>query len=251
MVGNTTLSVDQKEEKEHCSLDSDANYLPSESISAIDYQDRETLYLDTGCGSPVLFAPKGPVNLISVSQLVNHGIKPHYKNDNFLIKQGNSIIATFTQDGNLYSNQNQSCVNLVEIKEGRDWHTLMGHPNDKYLEHSLTQLGITECFTSSKDCEICLKSKIQRTTHKGSLPQTSLPFFKLHSDTLEISPPTKRGYRYILVLIDDYTRFNHIYLIHSKDQLENMIISYFTEIKKGKYNSSILPLRSRWRILIH
>ncbi|MBW0558070.1 hypothetical protein O181_097785 [Austropuccinia psidii MF-1] len=142
----TRPSVDQKVEKEHCSSDSDAYYLPSESIYAIDYQDRETLYLDTGCGcsvvnhltlllnvvkirkniktfgspvkvthqgtlnlfgyhiAPVSFAPKGPVNLISVSQLVDHGIKPHYKNDNFLIKQGSSIITTFTRDGNLYSN---------------------------------------------------------------------------------------------------------------------------------------------------
>ncbi|MBW0575094.1 hypothetical protein O181_114809 [Austropuccinia psidii MF-1] len=154
----TRPSVDQKVEKEHCSSDSDAYYLPSESIYAIDYQDRETLYLDTGCGrsvvnnltllsnvvkirkniktfgspievthqgtlnlfvyhiAPVSFAPKGPVNLISVSQLINHGIKPHYKNNNFLIKQGNSIITTFTQDGNLYSNQHQSCVNLAEFR---------------------------------------------------------------------------------------------------------------------------------------
>ncbi|MBW0561190.1 hypothetical protein O181_100905, partial [Austropuccinia psidii MF-1] len=266
-------SVDQKVEKEHCSSDSNTYYLPSESIYAIDYQDRETLYLDTGCGrsvvdnltllsnvvkirkniktfgspveithqgtlnlfgyhiAPVSFAPKGPVNLISVSQLVDHGIKPHYKNDSFLIKQGNSIITTFTQDGNLYSNRHQSCVNLAEVREGRDWHTLMGHPSDKYLEHLLNQLGVTKRFTPSKECEICLKSKIQRTPHKGSFPQTSSPFFKIHSDTLEISPTTKRGYRYILVLIDDYTRFNHIYLMHSKDQSENMIISYFTEIK--------------------
>ncbi|MBW0538693.1 hypothetical protein O181_078408 [Austropuccinia psidii MF-1] len=256
----TRPSIDQKAEKEHCSSEIYAYYLPSESIYAIDYQNRETLYLDTGCGhsvvnslvllsnvikvrkdiktfgspvevnhqgtlnlfgyhiAPVLFAPKGPVNLISVSQLVNRGIKPHYKNNNFLIKQGNSIITTFTQDGNLYSNRNQSCVNLAEIREGRDWHTLMGHPNDKYLECFLTKLGITKRFTSSKDCEICLKSKIQRTSHKELLTQTSFPFFKIHSDTLEISPPTKRGYRYILVLIDDYTRFNCIYFMHSKDQ---------------------------------
>ncbi|MBW0510596.1 hypothetical protein O181_050311 [Austropuccinia psidii MF-1] len=107
----------------------------------------------------------------------------------------------------------------------------MGHLNDNYLEHFLTKLGITKRFTSLKDCEICLKAEIQRKPHKGSLPQTSLPFFKIHSDTLEISSPTKRGYRYIVVLIDDYTRFNCIYFMHSKDQSENMIMCYFTEIK--------------------
>ncbi|MBW0556132.1 hypothetical protein O181_095847, partial [Austropuccinia psidii MF-1] len=134
-------------------------------------------------------------------------------------------------DGNLYSNQNQSQVNLVDTIEGRDWHTLMGHPSDKYLEVLLTQMGISEPYTLSRNCEVCSKSKIQRTPHKSSLPQTSSPFFKIHSDTLEISPPTRKGYRYVLVLIDDYTRFNRIYLLNSKDQSESMIISYFTEIK--------------------
>ncbi|MBW0576787.1 hypothetical protein O181_116502 [Austropuccinia psidii MF-1] len=73
--------------------------------------------------APVSFAPKGPVNLISVLQLVDHGIRPHYKNNNFLIKQQNSIIAAFTRDGNLYSNRNHSQVNLADAIKGRDWHT--------------------------------------------------------------------------------------------------------------------------------
>ncbi|MBW0512162.1 hypothetical protein O181_051877 [Austropuccinia psidii MF-1] len=225
----TRPSLDQSPENEHCLSDSDAYYLFPENIFPTDYQDRQTLYLDTG--SPVSFAPKGPVNLISVSQLVNHGIRPHYKNDNFLIKQGNSIAATFTRDGNFYSNQNQYQVNLADGIQGRDWNTLMGHPNDKYLETLLTKLCISEPFTLSKDCEVCSKAKIQITPHKSSLPQTSSLFFKIHSDTLEISPATRKGHRYVLVLIDDYTRFNRIYLLNSKDQSESMIISYLTEIK--------------------
>ncbi|MBW0585068.1 hypothetical protein O181_124783 [Austropuccinia psidii MF-1] len=181
--------------------------------------------------APVSFEPKGPVNLISLLQLVDHGIRPHYKNNNFRIKQGNSIVAAFTRDGNSYSNQNHSQVNLADAIEGRDWHTLMGHLNDKYLENLLTRLCISEPFTLSKDCELCSKAKIQATPHKSSLTQTSSPFFKIHSETLEISPATCKGYRYVLVLIDDYTSFNCIYLLNSKDQSESMIISYFTEIK--------------------
>ncbi|MBW0543565.1 hypothetical protein O181_083280 [Austropuccinia psidii MF-1] len=50
----TTPSVDKKAEKEHCSSDSDAYYLPLESIFSTDYQDRKTLYLDTGCSCSVV-----------------------------------------------------------------------------------------------------------------------------------------------------------------------------------------------------
>ncbi|MBW0475982.1 hypothetical protein O181_015697 [Austropuccinia psidii MF-1] len=50
----TTPSADKKAEKEHCSSDSNAYYLPLETILATDYQDRKTLYLDTGCGCSVV-----------------------------------------------------------------------------------------------------------------------------------------------------------------------------------------------------
>ena len=50
-------------------------------------------------------------------------------------------------------------------------------------------------------------------------------------DTLEIFPTIRRGNRYILVSINDYTRFNQIYLMQSKDQSEGMIISFFTELE--------------------
>ncbi|MBW0525010.1 hypothetical protein O181_064725 [Austropuccinia psidii MF-1] len=215
-------SLDQNAEKEHCLSYSDAYYLPSESLFTTDYQDRETLYLDMGCGclvvnnlallsnvikvkknikafgspvkithqgtmnlfgyhiSPVSFAPKGPVNLISVFQLVDHGIWPHYKNNNFLIKQGNSIVAEFVRDGNLYSNKNQSQVNLLDAMEGRYWNTLMGHPSDKYLENLLNQLGISERFTESRDFEVCSNSKIQRIPQKRLLPQTSSKYPQQH-----------------------------------------------------------------------
>ncbi|MBW0524453.1 hypothetical protein O181_064168 [Austropuccinia psidii MF-1] len=272
-VVTSTTGTDLKIEKDHGSSDSDAYYILSEGIFATEYQDRQTLYLDTGCGrsvvnnlallsnvtkvnkniktfgspvqvthqgtlnmfgyhiSPVSYAPTGPVNLILVSQLVDHGIKPHYKNDTFLIKRGSSVVAAFTRDGNLYSNRHQSQVNLAHCTEAKDWHTLMGHPSCRCLERLLTQLGINEQFTSSENCEVCSRSKIQQRPHKSMLPQTNKPFFKIHSDTLEISPTTRRGHRYILVLIDDYTRFNQIYLMQSKAQSER------TSIEQGAPNS--------------
>ncbi|MBW0557460.1 hypothetical protein O181_097175 [Austropuccinia psidii MF-1] len=163
----TKPSLDQSPEKEHCSSDSDAYYLPPENIFATDYQDRQTLYLDMGCGrsvvnnlallsnvisvnknirtfgspfkithhgtmnlfgyhiAPVSFAPKGPVSLISVLQLVDHGIRPHYKNNNFLIKQGNSIVAAFTRDAEkttlcaLTHEQYSDAMRFLDIESGK------------------------------------------------------------------------------------------------------------------------------------
>ncbi|MBW0527016.1 hypothetical protein O181_066731 [Austropuccinia psidii MF-1] len=50
-------------------------------------------------------------------------------------------------------------------------------------------------------------------------------------DTLQINPPTRRGYKYVLVLINDFSRFNRIYLLSEKAQAEERIKTYLLEIK--------------------
>ncbi|MBW0548998.1 hypothetical protein O181_088713 [Austropuccinia psidii MF-1] len=76
-------------------------------------------------------------------------------------------------------------------------------------------------------------------THQGTLsfrgidisPVYYAPKRKIHADTLEISPPTWQGHRYILVLIDDYNLFIQIYLMTEKGLAEKLILSYFTKLK--------------------
>ncbi|MBW0501637.1 hypothetical protein O181_041352 [Austropuccinia psidii MF-1] len=236
--------------------ESDMYYLPIEGFIT-DHRDRsQKIYLDSGCGQlvvnnlnvqithhgtlnffgfdifPVSYAPLGPVNLISVSQLIDHGLKPIYKNDVFLIKRGNSIVATFQRDGNLYSTR--SLINAAWYSSPRtikDWHSLFGHPSDEYLRHFLKQNNVNQSFISSKNCEVCRLSKLERHPHNRSLPTTPSPFYKLHTDILEINVPSKKGYRYILALVDDFSRFNRIVLLKFKDQASSEIISFIKEIR--------------------
>ncbi|MBW0498668.1 hypothetical protein O181_038383 [Austropuccinia psidii MF-1] len=50
-------------------------------------------------------------------------------------------------------------------------------------------------------------------------------------DTLQINPQTHKGHKYVLVLVDDYSRFNCIYLLTEKIQAAEYIKSYLMEIK--------------------
>ncbi|MBW0533516.1 hypothetical protein O181_073231 [Austropuccinia psidii MF-1] len=155
---------------------------------------------------PVSYAPQGPVNLISVSQLIDHRLKPIYKNNVFLIKCSNSIVATFKRDGNL-------------------------HPSDEYLRHILKQNDVNQSFISRKNCEVCCVSKLEQHPHNRSLPTTPSPFCKLHTDILEINVLSKKGYCYILVLLDYFSRFNRIVLLKTKDQAGREIVSFINKIR--------------------
>ncbi|MBW0479220.1 hypothetical protein O181_018935 [Austropuccinia psidii MF-1] len=241
-----TMSSPEKKIDTQDNSESYMYYLPIEGFIT-DHQDRsQKIYLESGCGQsvinnlsllkdpkprnmsvktfgnndqithhstlnffgfdifPVSYAPQGQVNLISVSQLIDHGLKPIYKNDVFSIKCRNSIVATFQQDGNLHSTQ--SPTNVAWYSSPRS-------------------------FISSKNCEVCCISKIERHPHKRSLPTTSSPFYKLYTDIFEINVPSKKGCRYILAIVDDFSRFNRIVFLKSIDQTGREIISFINKIR--------------------
>ena len=86
--------------------------------------------------SPVYYVPIGCANVISATQLINHGIKPMFKMDQFMIKSGNKIVATFPRIGKLYLSPVSEYINFVNMKipDTFDWHFALGHASDKYVE---------------------------------------------------------------------------------------------------------------------
>ncbi|MBW0497801.1 hypothetical protein O181_037516 [Austropuccinia psidii MF-1] len=124
--------------------------------------------------SPVYYAPEGRVNLLSVSQIMDHGLKPVFKGSSFLIMKDQRIIATFAQMGNLFATKIHSqlifAVSPSEIK--KDLHTILGHPSDFYSKKLISDQRLTGAFTPSSECQVCLHSKLKILPHLQCLPVT-------------------------------------------------------------------------------
>ncbi|MBW0550272.1 hypothetical protein O181_089987 [Austropuccinia psidii MF-1] len=114
--------------------------------------------------------------------------------------------------------------------EDKDWHTILGHPSDSYLKHLFKEGKIKGKFKPSKDCQICQKAKIQNRPHNRALPSSTTAFHRLHTDTLEITPVTTQGIKYVFVIVDDYSRYNHVYLMTNKSQAQGNIMAFVNEI---------------------
>ncbi|MBW0534763.1 hypothetical protein O181_074478 [Austropuccinia psidii MF-1] len=179
---------------------------------------------------PVYLAPNGPVNLLSVLQLLDHGIKPVIKDNLFLLKRSNSILVSFKQEGNIFASKIQSDRTYFTNTEIKDWHTILGHPSDSYLKQLFKDGKIKGQFKPAKDCQICQKAKIQNCPHKKALPSSTAGFHHLHVDTLEITPATAQGVKYVLVIVADYSRYNRIYLMTPKNQAQGNIMEFMHEI---------------------
>ncbi|PLW56451.1 hypothetical protein PCANC_04875 [Puccinia coronata f. sp. avenae] len=123
-------------------------------------------------------------------------------------------------------------LNVREASLELDYHILLGHPSDKYLKilFQLHQIKPTNPQQTARNCKVCIQCKIKRTPHNNPLLTANRPFKTLHMDVLQISPPSKTSLKYILVIIDDYSCFNQIYLMKNKSKSESKILLYINEI---------------------
>ncbi|MBW0553555.1 hypothetical protein O181_093270, partial [Austropuccinia psidii MF-1] len=119
--------------------------------------------------SPVYYAPSGPVNLLSVSQLLDHNIKPVVKKDCFLLKQGQNIVAAFKREGNLFVSKLEVNKVFFSKSDGKDWHSILDHPSNSYVKYLLDKNQIKGNFMASRDCEIPIRLWVEATKHSSLL----------------------------------------------------------------------------------
>ncbi|MBW0484564.1 hypothetical protein O181_024279 [Austropuccinia psidii MF-1] len=93
---------------------------------------------------PVFHATNGNTNLISLSQLEDQGIRVFHKNQMLILKSGKKIVMEFPRKGKLYISFIKPSINQVEILSKKDWHILLGHPSNEYLEKLLKTLKIQQ-----------------------------------------------------------------------------------------------------------
>ncbi|MBW0557098.1 hypothetical protein O181_096813 [Austropuccinia psidii MF-1] len=119
-----------------------------------------------------------------------------------------------------------------------DWHVTLGHPSDAYIKEMLRSGRIKGKFTKSSACNVCKHAKIKNRPHSKRLPMVTTPFYKLHMDTLQISPPTRKGYQYV----DYVTSSNEIATIvrQPEAQLPKAVNPNITlKTSKNKYPPSV------------
>ncbi|MBW0485290.1 hypothetical protein O181_025005 [Austropuccinia psidii MF-1] len=213
--------------------DSDA-YVTTDKVLTLGSGVPDQIYLDSGAGQSVVNNLTFLTNMSQVKKQVNtYADPPVLKGSDLLIKQDKKIMSVFHQLGNLFATkiQSQSVFSMGNVKDRKDWHAVLGHPSDKYIKKLFYNKKLSGSFISSNECQVCLHAKLNRLPHSWNLPTTYSPFIKIHIDTPEISPPSQQRNRYVLVIIDDYSRCNRIYLISEKGKAEGYISSYLNELK--------------------
>nr|GEU33076.1 retrovirus-related Pol polyprotein from transposon TNT 1-94 [Tanacetum cinerariifolium] len=90
-------------------------------------------------------------------------------------------------------------------------------------------------FEKDHLCSACEQGKIHRKHHKSkTVFASNKPLYLLHMDLCgPMRVQSINGKRYVLVVVDDYSRYTWVFFLHSKDEAYEVIISF---IKKTQVN---------------
>jgi len=163
-------------------------------------------------------------NLLSVSQLCDNGNKVVFDKEKCIVENVKSgeVLLTAPRSNNtysVYSNQiageNMKCLKASN-DDPRLWHRKLGYVS----MHTLNKLSSKNMimgrpklkFEDDNICDVCAKGTQTRSSFKlKRVVSTSRPIELLHMDLCgPMRVKSSRGIQYMLVIVDDYSRFTWV-----------------------------------------
>lgn len=198
--------------------------------------------------SDVLHVPGLSAILLSVSQCTDRDINVLFSKTGckFLDAEDcevkGTVLATGSRVNGLYQLDAEPAAKSAMIVENHKnydmWHQRLGHVGSqklKYLcEHSD---DVNFSAVNSDMCVACALGKQCRQSFPRSMsPRVSEILDLVHTDLCGPLPESYGGSKYVLVLIDDYSRFVTVYFLSKKSEAKDKIVEYVTlwENQKGK-----------------
>ena len=184
------------------------------------------------------------MNLLSISQIFDQDFMVLFSKGKCLIlnEYGKKLISGVRTLDNCYGlvpNADILCNSICLPNEDL-WHQRMGHASYKHLsivsKHE-SMLGISKLSTvSNVVCGRCQLGKQRKAKHPDT--QTSATSRLLELLHLDLMGPTRtkslRGKRYIMVVVDDFTRYTWVILLKSKSDASEHIEALCTRLQNEK-----------------
>ncbi|KAI3736237.1 hypothetical protein L6452_15775 [Arctium lappa] len=187
-------------------------------------------------------------NLFSIGQFCDKGLEVNFKSKSYSVctEDGTELLGGHRKT-NLYTINlskvkidNQVCLLTKATQQQRWlWHRRLSHLNFRYINklvHGKLVKGLPELkYDKEHLCAACEKGKMKRAAHKPK-PElsTSSPLELIHMDLCgPMRTQSLGGKKYVLVIVDDYSRYTWVKFLRSKDETPEVLISFLktTQVK--------------------
>ncbi|GJS46279.1 retrovirus-related pol polyprotein from transposon TNT 1-94 [Tanacetum coccineum] len=194
-------------------------------------------------------------NLFSVGQFCDSDLEVAFRKHSCYVRDTDGVeLLKGSRGSNLYTisvedmmKSSPICL-LSKASKNKSWlwhrrlnHLNFGTINDlarKDLVRGLPRLK----FEKDHLCSACQLGKSKKHTHKPKTENTNLEVLNtLHMDLCgPMRVQTINGKKYILVIVDDYSRFTWVKFLRSKDETPAVVIKFLKQIQVG-LNKTTVP----------
>jgi hypothetical protein len=210
--------------------------------------------------SNVLHIPRIASNLISVHKLcLENNCSCHFDAKKLLIQDlptGRLLYKGLSKDGVYPIHSSQFCssaspksayLTSSSALKWQLWHSRLGHPSAKVLHSifpSLSPCNTLDFNSVSNHCKHCLAGKMHQLPFPVSTNKVTKPFQLVHADLWGPAPSVSlNGFRFYLVLVDEFTKFTWVYLLkHKSDTF--VTFQQFTALVQTQFQHSIQTFRT-------
>ena len=184
------------------------------------------------------------MNLLSISQICDQDFMVLFSKGKCLImnESGKKLISGVHTLDNYYGLVPDADIvcNSIRLPNEDLCHQRMGHASYKHLSivsKYVSMLGIPKLSRMSNVvCGLCQLGKQTKAKHPGT--QTSAKSRPLELLHLDLMGPTRTeslgGKRYIMVVVDDFTRYTWVILLRSKSDAPEHIETLCTRLQNEK-----------------
>lgn len=188
----------------------------------------------------VICAPTLQINLCSGCQFTNKGGESWQHNDHcHLMKDGVTLLK-----GRKVQNMYKLKCSLPLPTETASanatsalWHRRLGHPGAHVVSHLVTSKAVkgmegTVMNDTDKECPVCTTSKQTRETFQRSASVASKPLELLHSDIAFMPCEALEGEKYVLTVLDDYSRYSEVVCLNRKSSATDELIAIINRLQR-------------------
>jgi transposase InsO family protein len=204
--------------------------------------------------SSVLYVHSFPVNLISISSLVdNMDCRVSLDRENCLIQErrtGKKLGIGIRRDGLWYLDRrgtNEDVCALMastskEVTEVLLLHCRLGHISFEIMS-KMFPVEFSKVDKHMLICDACEYGKHTRTSYVSRGLRSILPFMLIHSDVWTSPVVSMSGMKYFVTFIDCYSRMTWLYLMRHKDEVLKCFQNFYAYIK-NHFNARVQFIRT-------
>ena len=123
------------------------------------------------------------------------------------------------------------------------WHQRLGHPGRDALETTLRQASPSTVVAPAHTCHACQLGKNTRLPFTDLQHVSYFPFQLVHCDVWTSHVQSLSGYKYYLVVLDDYSHFVWTFPLRAKSEVLPTLLTFQTLVSRH-FNLNILTLQT-------